>query len=150
MNLKCSKCLEHKNTEAFSVDKSKKRGYQYICKECHNEYTRNVWYIKNRDKQRYNAKRWKDQNKSRVLATRYNTTVNHIENLMLSMSSDCPICERAMTRPHLDHNHVTGEVRNFICNRCNTTLGLVDESPDVLQRMISYIEYYALVVQWKE
>lgn len=145
MNLKCSKCLELKPTTSFSVDKTKTRGYQYTCKDCHNDYTRNKWYVENRERQKENSRSWKLENRSRVLATKYKVDVSEIDGLMSLVTQSCPICNRDMKRPHLDHNHSTGKVRNFICSRCNTALGLVEENTEILKNLTLYIEKHASI-----
>jgi len=39
-----------------------------------------------------------------------------------------------------DHCHQSGEFRGWLCDRCNKVLGLVYDDPDVLQKMIGYLE----------
>ena len=39
-----------------------------------------------------------------------------------------------------DHNHETGEFRGWICTRCNTAIGLVDEKKETLLSIIKYLE----------
>ncbi len=41
---------------------------------------------------------------------------------------------------HFDHDHQTGAFRGWICYRCNTTLGKVGEDPELLEKMIHYLE----------
>jgi hypothetical protein len=39
----------------------------------------------------------------------------------------------------LDHDHITGEFRGWICQYCNTALSRVNDSIETLQRMIEYL-----------
>jgi len=41
---------------------------------------------------------------------------------------------------HLDHNHETGQVRDFLCSGCNKALGYLGED---FQRMAGLIKYLA-------
>lgn len=49
---------------------------------------------------------------------------------------------------HLDHDHACcpgskscgGCVRGWLCRRCNTVLGLVGDSPETLQGLVSYLD----------
>jgi hypothetical protein len=41
---------------------------------------------------------------------------------------------------YFDHCHVTGLFRGWICWRCNIVLGHVDDSPDLLRKMVAYLE----------
>jgi hypothetical protein len=53
----------------------------------------------------------------------------------------CEICGgQTVKRLSLDHNHETGEFRGFLCGNCNTALGLVQDDPWVLRRMLKYLE----------
>lgn len=40
----------------------------------------------------------------------------------------CPLCEREVNKPVLDHNHKTGIVRNTICHSCNQMLGKIENN----------------------
>ena len=46
---KCTRCQEDKSLDDFSKNKNKKDGYNYICRECQNEYVRQH-YLENRQK----------------------------------------------------------------------------------------------------
>ena len=56
----------------------------------------------------------------------------------------CPICgehtEKTMIR--LDHNHVTNNVRGFICNDCNIGMGLLklDYRPEMLDNVKRWLD----------
>lgn len=40
----------------------------------------------------------------------------------------------------IDHNHVTGKFRGYICHHCNTALGLGHENPMILRWLADYLE----------
>lgn len=39
-----------------------------------------------------------------------------------------------------DHCHTHGHFRGWLCDRCNTTLGAVQDKPDLLRKMADYLE----------
>ena len=39
-----------------------------------------------------------------------------------------------------DHDHKTGRTRGFLCNNCNTALGLLGDSPERLHQLAQYIK----------
>ena len=41
----------------------------------------------------------------------------------------------------IDHNHKTGKVRGLLCGSCNTGIGLLKDSPDVLDAAIEYLQH---------
>ena len=40
---------------------------------------------------------------------------------------------------NVDHDHSTGAVRQLLCKDCNIVLGIVEDSPEHLQRLIDYV-----------
>jgi len=53
----------------------------------------------------------------------------------------CPICQDVVpgTYARLDHNHETGAIRGWICDNCNTAIGKLKESTEVLTRAIDWL-----------
>jgi hypothetical protein len=41
-----------------------------------------------------------------------------------------------------DHCHITGKSRGWICDRCNKTLGMVQDNKELLAKMITYLEVF--------
>ena len=85
--------------------------------------TRMRWVRRNRDRfRRYALKR------------RYNITPEQYEGMLKRQRNKCPICRRKLKkiegrgRPHIDHNHVTGEVRGVLCIRCNLALAWYEQN----------------------
>ncbi len=57
----------------------------------------------------------------------------------------CPICHRKKIRNFkndvvLDHSHIDGGVRGWICSSCNTSIGKFYDDPNILQRAIDWIK----------
>lgn len=54
----------------------------------------------------------------------------------------CPVCGRSGQYGRqlvLDHDHQTGELRGWLCQRCNLALGYLMDSPEVIQKLYQYI-----------
>jgi len=86
---------------------------------------------------------------------KYGLTSEAYDKLLEAQGGVCAICGEAETlsqsykgnpyglkRLAVDHNHHNGKVRGLLCSRCNLVLGRVEENPDVLRKMISYIAQY--------
>jgi hypothetical protein len=54
--------------------------------------------------------------------------------------SICDLCRKNNGGIVFDHCHRTGQFRGWLCNRCNTAIGLAYESPKVLRAMARYVE----------
>jgi len=56
-----------------------------------------------------------------------------------SLPDTCQICDNSDQRICVDHDHLTGEVRGFLCIKCNSALGMVGDSIEILQALINYL-----------
>lgn len=53
----------------------------------------------------------------------------------------CAVCgEVPRRRLDADHSHATGAFRGYLCGRCNKTLGLVEDSPELLRALAAYLK----------
>jgi hypothetical protein len=138
--LKCGKCLQEKPTNDFSKKTASKTGYSSICKDCHNRYSREVWYPKNNEKQKNSSAKWKENNKAKVLSTRYKIPQIEVEEV-LSRSDRCEVCGKS-DNLHFDHCHKSSKARGILCSGCNTALGkLGDTYEEVLDKTTKFLEY---------
>lgn len=65
----------------------------------------------------------------------YHVMVREQDNL-------CGICKSVMSRPCIDHNHTTGEVRKLLCVPCNSLIGNAYEDIEILRSAIKYLQEY--------
>ena len=42
----------------------------------------------------------------------------------------------------VDHHHSTGSIRGLLCNRCNTVIGLLEESLELIHKLGEYMKRY--------
>jgi hypothetical protein len=42
---------------------------------------------------------------------------------------------------NVDHDHDTGAVRGLLCNPCNQSLGLMKDSPEMVEKLLNYARY---------
>ena len=57
----------------------------------------------------------------------------------------CPICQNTIIRQFkndvvLDHSHKDGKIRGWICRQCNSSIGMLDEDINILQRAIKWLK----------
>lgn len=61
----------------------------------------------------------------------------------------CPICGRTKSQLReqtrfksiwtIDHDHITGEFRGWLCHPCNRGIGMLGDNPQILQSAIEYL-----------
>lgn len=69
---------------------------------------------------------YRSANHRASLRVRYGLTIAEFDVLWAQCDGRCAICKNPETRARrlcLDHDHATGEVRGFLCSRCNMLLG---------------------------
>jgi hypothetical protein len=75
------------------------------------------------------------------LSRRYGITQEEYLELLRQQRGQCKLCERGLDDmyPHVDHCHDSGRVRGILCGQCNRGLGLLGDSPDLLERAVLYL-----------
>jgi len=80
----------------------------------------------------------------RMNLKRSGTTVTWDEFVTWRARQDgtCKICGRQVNgkSAHTDHDHVTGRLRDQLCDNCNQGLGCFKDDPDLLRAAAKYIE----------
>lgn len=74
---------------------------------------------------------------------RYNLSPEEYETLLSKQGSACAICKGPHrgrgNRFHVDHDHVTKQVRGLLCGWCNSALGYFEDDVDRLKVAIAYL-----------
>jgi hypothetical protein len=74
----------------------------------------------------------------------YGITEKQYSDLFISQEGKCGICKEILEfrgkQTHIDHNHVTLEVRGLLCHSCNTGLGLFKDNEETMQNAIEYLQ----------
>lgn len=98
-------------------------------------------------KKTYKEKMGKEYTIREIARTR-GITADKYKEILDSQRNLCFICKEPEKRKNrngeiaqlcLDHNHITGEVRSFLCHDCNTMLGKFDKSIERMQSAIKYL-----------
>ena len=95
------------------------------------------------------AERWQtDEEYRRVRKNRntlryYGITLEQYESSIAAQDNRCAICHKVFTRtPCLDHSHVTGQLRKFLCHPCNRGLGQFGDDATLLEAAAAYLREY--------
>lgn len=92
-----------------------------------------IWYANN-----------KDRCKNARLLRKYNITLDDYNKILLEQDGKCWTCsvkaEDTINKVlSVDHNHLTGEVRGLLCDPCNTAIGLLRESQEIIAKVSKYL-----------
>lgn len=73
---------------------------------------------------------------------KYGITLEQYNEKLLNQNNVCAICQSPPGKKRLavDHNHTTGAVRDLLCIKCNTGLGLVNDNIELLKKLIEYLK----------
>ena len=102
--------------------------------------------MKDNRKQEYG--RYKEQQETWRLKNKYGITRDDYNKLLKDQDGTCRICKKAgqhfrQGKPLplcVDHNHETGKVRGLLCLNCNSGMGKLGDSIELLKEVIKYLE----------
>lgn len=157
----CCSCKFDKPDEEFAARDGGKRRHTR-CKECQKEYRQTYWqknshkyadrYWTNHEhhkaecRRRYHAsdkkiaseKTWRNK-----LKREFGITVEQYNLMLESQGGVCYLCRNPDPdgkKLAVDHCHTHGNIRGLLCRACNTGIGLLRDSPELLRRAADYIE----------
>jgi hypothetical protein len=86
--------------------------------------------------------------KNNSLKTTYGITIEQFEALYAQQNGECAICgthkslefKRMKDSLVVDHDHQTNAVRGLLCQTCNSGMGQLKDSVDLLEKAIHYLK----------
>lgn len=142
------------------ADPKKKNKFPRVCKYCGEEKWEEEWAFqthKNRNpssfgrckecvKARKNSPEIREINRKSMLKIMYGITSEEYNELLRVQNFSCAICKGHISKfkkaLSVDHNHMTGEVRGLLCQKCNMALGLLGDRLEAIQNLLKYMEKY--------
>lgn len=144
----CTKCGVFKPFNQFARDKVTICGLYSSCKTCNRDrLAANVAASKQR-KSTYDKEYRKTLGLQKA-ANQYKVPAHELHALLDNQNGVCAICLRPETRKHqsgadmrlaIDHCHITGDVRGFLCSLCNRGLGFFRDDAVLLQKAVDYLK----------
>lgn len=102
-----------------------------------------------RDEENAYHRNWRKANPNKVRLIqakyRYGVSAKEYQALLLLQDNKCLIClsefdsNSKRTTAHVDHSHISGEIRGLLCDWCNKGLGIFEDNIDRLSRAIKYL-----------
>jgi hypothetical protein len=109
-------------------------------------------YKKNPEKFKLKNNTWAENNpdktKNRRLRRLYGITIEEYTQMFKKQKGVCAICSKEETSKHqngkvkvlsVDHNHITGEIRQLLCNNCNVAIGLIGDNLPLVKKITNYL-----------
>ena len=81
-----------------------------------------------------------------LLKCKYGISLIEYNIILDKQEGCCAICNKHHTlfkqALSVDHNHITGQVRGLLCNKCNLGIGIFSDNILLLENAIKYIKIY--------
>lgn len=102
--------------------------------------TANIEVCRKRERDQY----WTPRGLNNVLRRNFGITIEEYNALLEKQNGVCAICQskHKTMRLSVDHCHKTGKVRGLLCGRCNTGIGMLLDSPELVTAAKKYLESY--------
>ena len=134
------------------------------CKDCRKVYLDKIkdqriiekkeyqkeWYLQNKETQNLkSSQRWNElsytKKKEYVIRHKYNIEIEQYNKLLQEQNNKCKICEQIETeygKLCVDHCHKTQKIRGLLCKKCNSGIGLLGDSINILEKATKYLRDY--------
>lgn len=111
-----------------------------------------IYYQNNKEKilegHREYYKVRKEEFRARAVRYKFGISLDEYETMAKNQNNLCAICGKPeistrngkIKQLAVDHNHTTKKVRELLCEHCNTVIGKVYESTEILEKMIVYLK----------
>ena len=133
---RCCTCKEYKPFSEYHKDKRGVSGMTFSCKPCANSRSRANHASRQTDTKYRTAK------KDSYIRYTFGISLDEYNQRLKDQDYCCKICKTKdpVGGWHLDHNHTTGALRDFLCSSCNRGLGCMYENIRSLRNAIEYLE----------
>jgi hypothetical protein len=127
-------------------DRKENSRQYYINNKIHILNTSTLWQKKNKGKVSGYKKKYRKNNphiiKNLSLKRKYGISFGQFEKMWTDQNGCCAICGTKCANwkdIHVDHNHVTKQVRQLLCKGCNHGIGNLKEDVSILLKAIAYL-----------
>lgn len=163
----CGDCKQSKPVSEFNKHYGKPRStckkchsassgaWNYRNKEHRAPYVKK-WHAENQDSVRANRKKYeanmtpeqiarrKDYLYWRHIKRNYGLTPESFQEKLDKQGGVCALCRKLGRigrngKFYVDHCHDTGRVRGLVCRPCNTSLGILGDTPEKMERVMRYL-----------
>lgn len=145
--MQCITCSDPKTIDDFRGFMSRgKKYYRKQCKVCVNA-ARTQQYANNielQEKQKAKSRNRTAEQQARYVRRyrwrKYGIDPDLVEATLAEHDGNCGLCKEPIVGTIcVDHDHMTNQFRDVLCNNCNAGLGQFKDSPRLLMLAIDYL-----------
>lgn len=123
----CNNCKQDKSLDSFyTVNKRNKPTIYHICKDCCSSQKLDM----------------KSYYRDWELKKKYGISIDTYKEESEKRENKCDICSKQVESLHVDHNHITGKIRGYLCGSCNRALGLFQDDPEIITKATQYLYHH--------
>ena len=162
MEKRCKVCGEVKPLDQYYRSAGMKDGHRHDCKAC-NLAAKAARHRANPGPARERVQQWRRDNPERYAANQaryradgrksaadrrsylkrtFGITPEQYDEMLDAQGGGCAICRKPPRDDislHVDHDHVTGELRKLLCFDCNAGIGKFRDDIELLQAAVAYL-----------
>lgn len=105
-------------------------------------YKQNIERHRQQDKAHYRKTR--ERHRELRISLKYGISVVEYQRLFVKYGNKCGICRKPESANNkvlsVDHDHKSGKVRGLLCNRCNKSLGFLQDNPELAFKIVKYLK----------
>lgn len=137
----CGRCKQWLPITSFARNTNKWDGLQERCRDCRKKH----WDTVGKNTKTIPPLEVRRKRSRTQVIKSYGISEDEFNSMLKKQMNKCAICGTTnwgRPSPSIDHDHITGKVRALLCNRCNRTLGLAEDSSELLFKMVKYLRNY--------
>jgi protein-arginine kinase activator protein McsA len=151
----CSRCHTEQPVDQFYpssyIRKDGTRNLSSWCKTCTKQESAAY--------QKENPGKVREWGWRKHIRQKYGLTADLYQKMFAEQNGVCAICGESETHTYrskevgylaIDHDHVTGKVRQLLCFNCNTGLGRFNDDPELLKAAIKYLQSHSAILSPKD
>ena len=119
------------------------RNHHGDCRPC-SRLRKFKFYHLHKEKIQARLKAYRKANPEKVkgawLKREYGITISQYQSRLEKQNNKCASCGCSGQRLVVDHDHITKQIRDLLCDGCNKGIGQLKDDPIVIRRAARYVE----------
>ena len=138
----CRDCGVEKPLDQFNKNGKNRSGVRAYCKLCDVKRAL-AWRAAHPEVKRKRTTAGAQRQDERRVEREFGLSPDGYNEMNAAQDGLCAICSepcKTYKRLSVDHNHLTGVIRDLVCRRCNLILGHASDDPELLIKAAKYLK----------